>query len=205
VIRNLRYPSTAIDGVYLQLQTFAEKLATVDLTIRNRTYRIEGRRVRIIPRFIGKNWPTLAMLAVSCGVFPNFACAQETAVKPRTRSGIIVSSACNPDEAFNESPECFKNVPGAKLALYDDTNRVMYGLEPQQKISAHLGDTVTVKGTLDEDVIQLTSIGPLAIGLSVGDKAPDFSAIDQFGKTQTLETLRSRNGTVLLFFRSADW
>jgi hypothetical protein len=158
----------------------------------------------MLARFIRKSPTTLAMLGISL-LFPSVGRAQEAAPKSRTWSGVIVTSACNADEAFNESPECFKNVAGAKLALYDDTNRVMYSLEPQQKISARLGDTVTVKGTLDEDVIQLTSIGPLAIGLNVGDKAPAFSAVDQFGKTQTLDTLKSKNGTVLLFFRSADW
>ncbi len=56
-----------------------------------------------------------------------------------------MSSACNADEAFAESPECLKNVPDAKLSLYDDTNRVMYGLEPQESVVAHLGDTVTVR------------------------------------------------------------
>jgi hypothetical protein len=120
-------------------------------------------------------------------------------------SGVLVTSACNADEAFNESPECFKSVPGAKIALYDDTNRLMYALEPQDKVTAHLGDTVTVRGTLDEDTIQVASTELMSIGLAVGQKAPNFSARDEFGHVQTLETLKGSNGTVLLFFRSADW
>jgi len=116
-----------------------------------------------------------------------------------------VTSACNADEAFNESPECSKNVPGAKLALYDDTNRVMYGLEPQKSVTAHIGDSVTVHGTLTDDTIQLVSMEPMSIGLAVGQKAPDFSLRDQQGNIQTLDTLKGANGTVLLFFRSADW
>jgi hypothetical protein len=130
---------------------------------------------------------------------------QNNATKPGSWSGVLVSSACNADEAFNESPECTRNVPGAKLALYDDTNRVMYGLEPQEKVVAHLGDTVTIRGTLDSDKIQLASIELMSIGLAVGQKAPAFSVRDQFGRTQTLDTLKGANGTVLLFFRSADW
>ena len=120
-------------------------------------------------------------------------------------SGILVSSSCNADEAFNESSECTKDVPGAKLTLYDDTNRVMYGLEPQASVTAHLGDTVTVRGTLDDGTIQMTSIELMSIGLAVGQKAPAFSVHDQFGRIQTLDTLKGTNGTVLLFFRSADW
>jgi hypothetical protein len=130
---------------------------------------------------------------------------QNNPPKARAWSGVLVTSACNADEAFNESPECFKNVPGAKIALYDDTNRVMYSLEPQEKVTGHLGDTVTVRGALDEDTINVVSTEPMSIGLAVGQKAPNFSARDEFGRVQTLETLKGANGTVLLFFRSADW
>jgi hypothetical protein len=130
---------------------------------------------------------------------------RNSATKPGSWSGILVSSSCNADEAFAESPECAKNVPGAKLSLYDDTNRVMYGIEPQASVTAHLGDTVTVRGTLDGDTIQMASIELMSIGLAVGQKAPAFSVHDQFGRVQTLEMLKGANGTVLLFFRSADW
>jgi hypothetical protein len=44
-----------------------------------------------------------------------------------------------------------------------------------------------------------------AIGLPEGQIAPAFSLRDQFGHLQSNETLRGSNGTVLLFFRSADW
>ena len=121
-------------------------------------------------------------------------------------SGIIVYSSCNADEAFNESPECFKNAPGAKLALYDDTNRVMYSLEPQEPAAGHLGQVVTVHGKLlDDDTIQVSRLELLSVGLAVGQKAPPFSLKDQFGQVQTLDSLKGKNGTVLLFFRSADW
>jgi len=116
-----------------------------------------------------------------------------------------VSSACNADEAFAESPDCTKSIPGAKLALYDDTNRVMYGLEPQSAVTAHLGDAVTIQGTLGEDTIHVGSIELMSIGLAVGHKASVFSLRDQFGRVQTLDSLKGPNGTVLLFFRSADW
>jgi hypothetical protein len=131
--------------------------------------------------------------------------AQSSSANSAAWSGTIVSSACNADEAFNESPECMKNVSGAKLALYDDTNRVMYTLEPQKSVTARLGDSVTVRGTLEADTIQIALIEPMSIGLAVGAKAPAFSLRDQNGQMQTLDTLKGANGTVLLFFRSADW
>lgn len=43
------------------------------------------------------------------------------------------------------------------------------------------------------------------IGLELGKKAPAFSLRDQFAREQTNESLKGPNGTVLLFFRSADW
>jgi hypothetical protein len=136
---------------------------------------------------------------------PLAVAGQNTATSSGSWSGTVVSSACNADEAFNESPECTRNVPGAKLSLYDDTNRVMYGLEPQKSVVAHMGDTVTVRGTLADDTIQVASIELMSIGLATGQKAPAFSIRDQFRRVQTLDTLKGTNGTVLLFFRSADW
>jgi cytochrome oxidase Cu insertion factor (SCO1/SenC/PrrC family) len=44
-----------------------------------------------------------------------------------------------------------------------------------------------------------------SIGLEVDTPAPAFSLRDQFGREQTNQTLRGTNGTVILFFRSADW
>ena len=158
--------------------------------------------------------PTIVGLATSrlflCLYTAFLAAPLALIAQPNTKtsgswSGTLVSSACNADEAFNESPECTKNVAGANMALYDDTNRVMYGLEPQKSVTAHLGDSVTVQGTLDGDSIQVSSIRPMSLGLAVGEKAPAFSIHDQFGKVQTLDTLKGANGTVLLFFRSADW
>lgn len=46
--------------------------------------------------------------------------------------------------------------------------------------------------------------GP-AIGIETGEQAPSFRLKDQFGREQSNDTLRGTNGTVLLFFRSADW
>jgi hypothetical protein len=153
--------------------------------------------------------PVFLQLAALFFIAPLAMTAQgnvtNSSARPGAWSGILVSSACNADEAFAESPECMKNVPGAKFALYDDTNRVMYGLEPQESVTAHLGDTVTVRGSLDDDAIRISSVEVMSIGLAVGQKAPTFSARDQFGRVQTLETLKGTKGTVLLFFRSADW
>ncbi|HEY0702103.1 MAG TPA: hypothetical protein VGD60_04990 [Candidatus Acidoferrales bacterium] len=44
-----------------------------------------------------------------------------------------------------------------------------------------------------------------AAGLAVGQRAPDFAGVDQFGHEVSNETLRGAHGTIILFFRSADW
>lgn len=44
-----------------------------------------------------------------------------------------------------------------------------------------------------------------SIGLEVGNKIPAFQLRDQKGQEQSNETLKGANGTILLFFRSADW
>ena len=44
-----------------------------------------------------------------------------------------------------------------------------------------------------------------SIGLRIGEKAPTFRARDQFDHDQSNGTLKGSKGTVLLFFRSADW
>jgi hypothetical protein len=124
-----------------------------------------------------------------------------------TWSGVIINNNCSADEAFAEAAKCTeKDVPGAKFVLYDDTTRQMYLLEPQEPSMGHLGDSMTATGTLEGVTIHLTSLKlHTAIGLAVGQKAPVFSAPDQFGRQQSLETLKGPKGTVLLFFRSADW
>jgi len=132
---------------------------------------------------------------------------QQDNVTPRFWSGVIINSACTADEAFAESDKCFE-VRGseARLSLYDDTTRQIYDLDSQDQAKRYFGDSVTVEGTLHANTIQVAEIKKLtSIGLEVGQKAPMLSARDQFGREQNLESLKGPQGTVLLFFRSADW
>jgi len=121
-------------------------------------------------------------------------------------SGVIINSGCTVDEAFAEAAKCTDKLRGPRLALYDDTTREMFDLEPQTQATGHLGDAVTVRGALEGNSIQVSFLERLtSIGLSTGQRAPAFSARDQFGREQTLESLKGPHGTILLFFRSADW
>jgi hypothetical protein len=137
----------------------------------------------------------------------NLAMGQESSKDtPTSWSGVIINSGCTVDEAFAEAAKCTDNLPDSKLVLYDDTIRQIYELDPPAKANGHLGDSVTVHGTLEGNTIHVASLELLtSFGLPVGRKAPAFSLRDQFGHEQTLETLKGPRGTALLFFRSADW
>jgi hypothetical protein len=152
------------------------------------------------------NFPLIWMLASFS--FASLALAKQSEnANFRSWSGVIINSNCSPDEAFAEAAKCTeKGAPGAKLSLYDDTTRQIFILDPQDQAVGHLGDSVTVGGTVEGDTLHVASLKMLAdIGLPVGRKAPAFTARDQFGQEQGLDTLKGPNGTVLLFFRSADW
>jgi len=45
----------------------------------------------------------------------------------------------------------------------------------------------------------------LATGPNVGQKIPEFSAVDQTGKMQDFDSLKGPHGLVLFFNRSVDW
>ena len=150
--------------------------------------------------------PMIGMMAVLLVSSLSMA-PQDNRANSGSWSGVIINNTCNADEAFAEARKCTDtSVPGATLALYDDTTRQIYVLEPQAQAIGHLGDSVTVSGTVEGHTLHVASFKMLTdSGLAVGRKAPALSARDQFGQLQSLDTLRGRHGTVLLFFRSADW
>jgi hypothetical protein len=148
----------------------------------------------------------LVCMVALAGLTYNAQAGQNNVTTQGPWSGIIINSSCTQEQAFAEADECVKPSPGGSLSFYDDTTRQIFTLDTQGPAIGHLGDAVTVRGTLEGNTLHLASLELLSsIGLPVGQKAPNFSARDQFGHVQTLDTLRGRNGTVLLIFRSADW
>ena len=133
--------------------------------------------------------------------------SQESSARPGSWSGVLVTGQCTADEAFAEADTCTTPSAGMEVALYDDTTRQVFKLEPQAgAATAGLGASVSVRGVLDGQKLHVSSLQVLqSIGLAVGQRAPAFSARDQFGREQSLGTLNGPGGTVLLFFRSADW
>jgi hypothetical protein len=135
------------------------------------------------------------------------AAAWQNKVNTGSWSGIIINAGCTPEEAFAEADKCFeKRGANGKLALYDDTIRQVFDLDAQDQAARYFRESVTVEGALHDNSIQVSALRKLiSIGLEPGQMAPAFSLRDQFGRRQDLQTLKAANGTVLLFFRSADW
>jgi hypothetical protein len=83
------------------------------------------------------------------------------AVKSGSWSGVITNDMCGAKDASSAKAECTAKCVkshGAKYALYDEADKKVYILEPQQKADGHAGHQVTVKGTLDGDTIHVTSL-----------------------------------------------
>ena len=52
---------------------------------------------------------------------------------------------------------------------------------------------------------QAAKIDTASIGPKVGQRVPEFSGTDQFGRMHTLASSLGAKGVMLVFFRSADW
>ena len=48
--------------------------------------------------------------------------------------------------------------------------------------------------------IDVSKLGP-----QVGQRVPDFSLVDQTGRTRNLQSIMGPRGAMLVFIRSADW
>lgn len=67
-------------------------------------------------------------------------------------------------------------------------------------MSAALVGLLASAGAAQQAPPDLSAIGP-----TVGTRPPDFSGVDQFGRTQTLQSILGPRGAMLVFYRSADW
>jgi hypothetical protein len=65
--------------------------------------------------------------------------------------------------------------------------------------------TILVALALGSQLAGQAPIDTSKIGPQVGTAAPAFSGPDQDGVTRSLASVAGRKGTMLVFFRSADW
>lgn len=95
---------------------------------------------------------TLAMFAAMAGY------GVASAAKDGSWTGQINDSMCG---AKNIDAACAKKCVeghGAKYVFVNDKDSKIYSVEPQDKVAAHAGHHVIVKGALDGDTIKVASI-----------------------------------------------
>ncbi len=68
------------------------------------------------------------------------------------------------------------------------------------RLSAVLLALLASAGLAAQTAVDVTTLGP-----QVGARVTDFSLADQRGTTQSLRAAAGPKGTMLVFFRSADW
>ena len=77
-----------------------------------------------------------------------------------TWTGYIADSKCGVKAAHDGARECtIKCVKeGAKYVFVNDADKKVYAIDDQDKVAAHAGHHVTVKGSVDGDTLKLSSI-----------------------------------------------
>ena len=80
--------------------------------------------------------------------------------KPGTWNGIVTDKMCATKGVNLNDAECAKKcvAAGDQYALYNTADKKVYVLMPQDKVAAHAGHEVIIKGTVDGDTITVTSV-----------------------------------------------
>src|SRR5215471_9534741 len=89
-----------------------------------------------------------------------FAAAMTMAAES-SMTGWISDSNCGAKGANAGAAECTTKCvkeKGAKYVFVNDADKKVYAIDAQDKVAAHAGHHVTVKGSVDGDSIKLTSI-----------------------------------------------
>ena len=75
-------------------------------------------------------------------------------------TGYISDSKCGVKGANDKAGECTTKCvkEGAKYVFVNDADKKVYAIDAQDKVAAHAGHHVTVKGAVDGDTLKLTSI-----------------------------------------------
>jgi hypothetical protein len=76
-------------------------------------------------------------------------------------TGYISDSACGAKGGNDKHAECATKCvkeKGAKYVFVNDADKKVYAIDAQDKVAAHAGHHVTVKGSVDGDNLKLASI-----------------------------------------------
>ena len=75
-------------------------------------------------------------------------------------TGYITDSKCGAKAAHEGAAECTVKCvkEGAKYVFVNDADKKVYAIDDQDKVAAHAGHHVTVKGSVEGDNLKLTSV-----------------------------------------------
>jgi len=74
--------------------------------------------------------------------------------------GYITDSKCGAKAAHEGAAECTVKCvkEGAKYVFVNDADKKVYAIDDQEKVAAHAGHHVTVKGSVEGDNLKVTSV-----------------------------------------------
>jgi len=100
----------------------------------------------------------LRLAAVFAGSL--FAGALVLAAESGTWTGYITDAKCGAKAAHEGATECTVKCAkeGEKLVFVNDADKKVYAIDAQDKVAAHAGHHVTVKGSVEGDTLKLESI-----------------------------------------------
>ena len=81
--------------------------------------------------------------------------------KSMTVNGWVSDDKCGAKGANDKAGECTTKCVkehGAKYVFVNDADKKVYAIDAQDKVAAHAGHHVTVKGSVDGDTLKLSSI-----------------------------------------------
>lgn len=79
-------------------------------------------------------------------------------------TGWVTDAACGASGANAAHKACAEKcmAKGSKLVFYNNADKKLYKLDKQDVAKQHIGEEVTVKGTVDGDAIAVDSMSPSA-------------------------------------------
>jgi hypothetical protein len=102
----------------------------------------------------------LLFCAVALALVAGMTLVADGKGKTGSWTGWITDTKCGAKGTAETHAACAKKCvgEGGKYAFYNPEDKKVYNLAPQDKVAAHAGHHVTVKGSVEGDTITITSI-----------------------------------------------
>ncbi len=102
----------------------------------------------------------ILICAVALAIVAGMTLVAADKAKTGSWTGWITDTKCGAKGANANHAACLKKCAdaGQKYAFYNPEDKKVYNLNPQDKVAAHAGHHVTVKGNVEGDTITVTSV-----------------------------------------------